>query len=227
MYKEDEARKLVIEAGLELIKNELIARTWGNISARISENEFVITPSGKPYETLKAEDLVKVNINDLSYEGSIKPSSEKGIHANGYKLRSDINFIIHTHQNYATAISLKKDNGFVPVCKYGLPSTKKLSKNVKKEIEKNIESNSFLLSRHGVMCFGKTYEDAFNEAMSLENKAIDYYNKFANNLDASNLNIPLLDDYAQMFGNKNKPLESENNVAIDLIKKKERALKKL
>ena len=71
-YEETEARRLVIEAGLRLVREGLIARTWGNISARISENEFVITPSGRAYETMRPDDLVKVRIRDLTVIGDGK-----------------------------------------------------------------------------------------------------------------------------------------------------------
>ena len=59
-YSEAEARQLVVEAGHRLLENGLIARTWGNISARISDTHFIITPSGLAYETMKPEQLVKV-----------------------------------------------------------------------------------------------------------------------------------------------------------------------
>ena len=104
-YSDNEARKLVIEAGLKLAEKKLIARTWGNISARISKEEFVITPSGRSYETLRPEDLVVVRVKDCSYDGPVKPSSEKGVHAAAYGLRSEVNFIIHTHQYYASAVA--------------------------------------------------------------------------------------------------------------------------
>ena len=51
-YTEQEARTLVVEAGRRLLERGLVARTWGNISARISEHRFVITPSGLAYETM-------------------------------------------------------------------------------------------------------------------------------------------------------------------------------
>ena len=76
-----QAKELVIKAGKELVASGLIARTWGNISCRISDTQFVITPSGRAYETLTPEEIVLVNIEDLEYDGEIKPSSEKGIHA--------------------------------------------------------------------------------------------------------------------------------------------------
>ncbi len=95
---EREAKENVVNAGKRLVKSGLIARTWGNVSCRISDNYFVITPSGRDYLTLSPEEIVKVSIADLSYRGDIKPSSEKGIHAEIYKHNPKINFVIHTHQ---------------------------------------------------------------------------------------------------------------------------------
>ena len=45
--EKNEAVRLVIEAGHRLCEAGLITRTWGNISARISDTQFVITPSGR------------------------------------------------------------------------------------------------------------------------------------------------------------------------------------
>ena len=98
-YSETEARKLVIEAGLRLLENKLIARTWGNISARISKDEFIITPSGKAYDSLTPADLVKVRVSDCSYTGNIKPSSEKGVHAAAYSQRSSVGVIVHKDES--------------------------------------------------------------------------------------------------------------------------------
>ena len=76
-----EAKELVIRAGKELLQAGIIVRTWGNISCRISDTQFVITPSGLAYEDLTPDQIVLVNIADCSYDGDVKPSSEKGIHA--------------------------------------------------------------------------------------------------------------------------------------------------
>ena len=100
-----QAKELVIRAGKEVVASGLIARTWGNISCRVSDTQFVITPSGRAYEDLTPDEIVLVNIADLSYDGDIKPSSEKGIHAEAYKLRPEVNFVIHTHQMLASVIS--------------------------------------------------------------------------------------------------------------------------
>ena len=71
------AKKAVLAAGVKLVEAGLIARTWGNVSCRVDEDSFIITPSGRSYRSLTPADLVQVKISDLSYEGEIKPSSEK------------------------------------------------------------------------------------------------------------------------------------------------------
>lgn len=176
-----QAKQAVIEAGKNLVKTGLIARTWGNVSCRISETEFVITPSGRSYEDLTPDEIVKVRIDDLSYEGNVKPSSEKGVHASAYKLRPECNFVIHTHQLNASVVSvLGKDmpvestmhasilGSKVPMAAYGMPSTKKLKKGVFAAIEANPESKAVIMSHHGAVCMGTDCDNAFLIAQTLE-----------------------------------------------------------
>ena len=53
--KEKEA---LVEAGMKLVEQGLVSRTWGNISVKVNENEMLVTPSGKFYEDLTPEDIV-------------------------------------------------------------------------------------------------------------------------------------------------------------------------
>lgn len=176
MYTESEARALVIEAGHRLLSAGLIARTWGNISARVSDTHFIVTPSGRSYEELRPEELVKVSIADCSYEGDIKPSSEKGIHADGYALRPEVNFIIHTHQFYATAVGAEgRRAAGIPCAAYGMPSTKKLRRSVAAAVRENPEAGAVLMARHGALCLGRDLEDAFNIAAALEERCQTVY----------------------------------------------------
>ena len=134
-YDEAQARDLVVRAGHMLQERGLVERTWGNISARISESRFVITPSGLAYEDLRPEQLALYDLSDGSWQGPCKPSSEKGIHADAYRLRPDISFVIHTHQDMASVYGvagreLAPDHpllgGCVPCAAYALPSTRQL-----------------------------------------------------------------------------------------------------
>ena len=180
-YSMEEGKRLVVQAGLELVKSGLIARTWGNVSARISDTEFVITTSGIPYEKLTPDDIVPVKIEDCSYdEEGLKPSSEKGVHASAYQLHPEVNFVIHTHQIDASAISITGTDipvpassqallgPTVPNAAYGMPSTNKLKKGVYTAMKKNPKSTSVLMRHHGAVCLGKDYEEAFAVASALE-----------------------------------------------------------
>lgn len=180
-----EAKALVIKAGIEVVNSGLIARTWGNISCRVSDTQFVITPSGRAYENLTPDEIVLVNTEDLSYDGNIKPSSEKGIHAEAYKLRPEVNFVIHTHQMQASVISalgfdinwvdeksaaIVGDN--VPLASYGLPGTGKLRAGVVEAIKRS-DSKAVIMAHHGALCMGKDYDEAFKVAAELETICTD------------------------------------------------------
>ena len=192
-YEVKEAKELVIKAGRKLLESGLIARTWGNISARISQEQFVITPSGRDYESLTPKDIVCVNIADASYEGKIKPSSEKGVHAEGYRLRPDVDFIVHTHQRHASALSIlgetltgwdredPSDAGIlgtkVPCAAYGLSASEAITQNVSHAIASHPNSRAVLMKYHGALCLGRDFEDAFAIAHALENVAGRLYEK--------------------------------------------------
>ena len=170
-YSENEARNLVIEAGLRLLENKLIARTWGNISARISKDEFIITPSGKAYDRLTPADLVKVRISDGSYSGKVKPSSERGVHAAAYAQRNHVGFIIHTHQYYASAVAAEcRTIRTAPCAAYALPGTTKLKRYVAECIKSNPYEDMFLMARHGTLILGSDMDEAFARAEALEEK---------------------------------------------------------
>ena len=174
------AKELVIRAGKELTKEGLIVRTCGNISCRTDGNaSFAITPSGRPYDTLTPEQIVLCKTADASYEGDIKPSSERGIHALVYRMHPDANFVIHTHQLLASVIgaagisSMPVPEGSgpfgsaVPVAAYGLPGTKKLREGVG-EAMRGSSSCAVIMAHHGALCYGRSYEEAFSAAKELE-----------------------------------------------------------
>jgi L-fuculose-phosphate aldolase len=174
-----ETKELVVQAGRRLVETGLIVRTWGNVSCRIDDGHFAITPTGRDYLSLKPEDIVVVQTSDLSYGGTIKPSSEKGIHAAVYKRRPDVNFVIHTHQKNASAVSamnlpfIELPEGRVICAAYGLPSTKKLRRGVIDALALSTK-NAIIMKNHGALCFGKDYEETFGAASDLERFCENY-----------------------------------------------------
>lgn len=198
----EKAKEMVIEAGKQLVEKGLIARTWGNVSCRISDSHFVITPSGRAYETLTPNQIVTVNIENCCYDGNVEPSSEKGVHAEIYKQRADINFVIHTHQAYASAVSpLGIDIDIVDSTTqalignrvvsipYGLPGSKKLKNNVAVALA-NTRGKAYLMVSHGALCLGDDRDQAFSVAAALEQVCADYINSRYLEISGRNLFDP-------------------------------------
>ena len=179
-----QAKRSVIAAGKRLLETGLIARTWGNVSARVDENSFVITPSGKAYDGLTPDDIVHVQLSDLSYEGDLKPSAETSVHAQAYLLRPEVGFVIHTHQYNASVVSVMGKpmetaqwwtdilGPVVPMAAYGLPGTGKLKKGVTRALKDNPTSKAIILAHHGAICVGRDEEDTFQVADALEQQCL-------------------------------------------------------
>lgn len=174
----NEAKKIVAESGMMLLNAGLSARTWGNISCKTGADSMVITPSGLGYEGMSSDDIASVNIETGEWEGKLKPSSEKGVHISAFKIFSDVEFVIHTHQSYASAIGLAGFEkisitdeerallGGIELAGYGLPGTKKLANNISTAFLKG--AHTVLMAHHGAVVAGKNREEAFNRAVLLE-----------------------------------------------------------
>lgn len=174
----NEIKKTVAETGKMLLEKKLVARTWGNVSARINKETYAITPSGLDYTHMTGEDIAVVTIADGTWQGLRKPSGERGIHTAAYDVFPDVNFVIHTHQNYASALGLagfdklqltieeKAKLGGMALSGYGLPSTGKLKGNVRNALESG--AKVVLMAHHGALICGKNREEAFEKAVLLE-----------------------------------------------------------
>jgi L-fuculose-phosphate aldolase len=178
MIPESYARSAVCEAGKRLLRENLVSGTWGNLSLRIDEKNMVITPSGKPYDSLSPEDMVLVNYLTLAWSGEIKPSSELKLHASIYLERKDINAVIHTHQpNASTVAAARREvppilddmaqiiGPSVRVADYALPNTKRI---VRRTLRALRGRNAALMANHGAVCIGREMEEAFIVCQVLE-----------------------------------------------------------
>lgn len=171
-------RRQVAETGRLLLEYGLVARTWGNFSARTDETHFLITPSGLGYEQMQPDDVVRFCMTDETGEGRRKPSSEKGIHIEAYRLFDDAAFVIHTHQPCATALGLsppdrlavseeeRRSLGGIAWADYGLPGTKKLKDAVARALRTG--AHTVLMKHHGALICGESREEAVRRALLLE-----------------------------------------------------------
>ena len=171
-------RREIIDTGIGLLEEKLVARTWGNISARIDADNYLITPSGLDYTSMREEDIVSVNIKTGEYTGINRPSGEKGVHSAAYEVFDDVNFVVHTHQTYATAVSLVgfdsldikeeeiEELGGIALAEYGLPGTKEITNACKSALLTG--AHTVLMIHHGVLVLGKDKEEAMKRVKLLE-----------------------------------------------------------
>lgn len=99
-------KEQVFKANLMLPEYGLITFTWGNVSGIDREQGLiVIKPSGIPYETMTAQDMVVVDLEGNVVDGKWKPSSDTPTHVELYKAFPNIGGIVHTHSRWATTFA--------------------------------------------------------------------------------------------------------------------------
>jgi L-ribulose-5-phosphate 4-epimerase len=101
-----ELREEVLEANLELVRSGLVLFTFGNASGvDRSEGLIVIKPSGVPYATMRAEDMVVTDMNGKVVDGKLRPSSDMDTHSLLYREFPELGGVVHTHSEYATSFA--------------------------------------------------------------------------------------------------------------------------
>ena len=104
MSKYDHIKEVAYHANMQLPKLGLVVFTFGNVSAVDRElGVFAIKPSGVPYDDLRVDQMVIVDFDSKTVEGTLRPSSDTKTHALLYKHWEKIGGIVHTHSTYATA----------------------------------------------------------------------------------------------------------------------------
>lgn len=102
----EELKQEVARANLLLPQYHLVSFTWGNVSGiDRAKGLVVIKPSGVPYETMTAEDMVVVDLDGGIVEGKWKPSSDTPTHIELYKAFPHIGGVVHTHSRWATTFA--------------------------------------------------------------------------------------------------------------------------
>ena len=165
-----ELKQEIMKYGQMAEAKNLTPGVSGNISARYGEN-ILITSSGSANGYLKEDDFAVIDLNGNIVEGTKKPSSEKLLHCEFYKMRPDVNYIIHMHSPYLSSFAsagipldepIMAENVFyfgqIPLAEYGLPSSTDLVNKTAKYFN---EYNAVLMANHGFIVGDKTIHDAF------------------------------------------------------------------
>ncbi|QCJ42752.1 class II aldolase/adducin family protein [Bacillus sp. S3] len=178
MISEIKYKKQICEIGKRIYEQGFIAANNGNMSIRISDNEFLITPTGVSKGFLTPEMIVKVDRQGNVLDGEYLPTSEMKMHLLVYQERPDIHAIVHVHPPYATAFAIAGiplDQaimpesviylGTIPIAEYRTPSSEEVPNAVKQHVH---DHQGVLLENHGALIWGKDLEHAYYIMESLE-----------------------------------------------------------
>ena len=168
----------------ELPKNNLVAWTSGNISARDPDSGLVvIKPSGLRFEDLRPENMVITDLQGRLVQGDLSPSSDTASHCYIYRHMPSVNGVAHTHSRYATAFSVVGEpipcvttamadefGGEIPCCDFCLIGGEEIGKLVVDKLTGH-NSSAALLKNHGVFAIGDSAEAAVKAAVMTEDNA--------------------------------------------------------
>lgn len=188
-------KQQVLEANLQLPKLNLVAFTWGNVSAiDRTSGVMVIKPSGVTYDAMRAEDMVCVDLaSGRTIEGGLRPSSDTPTHLALYRAFPAVGGIVHTHSRWATIFA--QAGRAIPALGtthadyfYGdVPVTRPLRKeeiegeyeletgNVIIEAMRGVDPAAMpaiLVQEHGPFAWGKSAAEAVYHAAVLEEAAM-------------------------------------------------------
>ena len=166
-----EIKKEICDIGKRIYDHGFVAANDGNISVKVSDNEYYCTPTGVSKGDLTPDMIIRIDGKGNKIEGRLNPSSEIKMHLRVYQERPDVNAVVHAHPPVATAftvagVPLDKyilpeavlTIGFVPTCEYGTPSTMEIPDSLMPYIQNH---DAFLLKNHGALTVGNTLKKAF------------------------------------------------------------------
>jgi L-ribulose-5-phosphate 4-epimerase len=180
----DQLKEELVQLHLELPKNNLVAWTSGNVSARDPQtNLVVIKPSGVRFEHLTPETMVVVDINGYPVEGNYKASSDTASHCYIYRHMPEVYGVVHTHSRYATAFAVvgrsipchttamgDEFGGEIPCGGFALVGGEEIGQRVVEALDGS-RSPACLLVNHGVFAVGPSAEKAVKAAIMTEDNA--------------------------------------------------------
>ena len=156
--------KDVVEIGRRVYRAGFVAAYDGNISVRLENGTVLATPTAISKGYMSEEDLVVVDIEGVKLEGQRRVSSEIAMHLLIYKLRPDVQAVVHAHPPCATGyaaagVPLNKalvsevvlTFGCIPLARYGTPGTPELSEALRPYIPYH---DALLMANHGVVTYG-------------------------------------------------------------------------
>ena len=164
------ARREICEAGRRIYQSGYVAANDGNVSARIGEDRVLCTPTGVSKGFLTEDMLAICDLEGQQVSGRLKISSEIRMHLEIYRLRPDIQAVVHAHPPTATGFAVAGIDltqcvlpevviglGGIPLAQYGTPGGVEIVEPMKPLLAKY---DAVLMANHGVVTLGKSITDA-------------------------------------------------------------------
>ena len=162
----DNPETAVLDAAKDMLRRGLVEGTAGNISARRSDGNIVITPSSVDYRDMQLDDLVLIDPDGavLQAADGRSPSSEMQLHLACYHAFDDIGSVIHSHPVWATMFAIAHEpipacidefavycGGDVRCTDYAASGTPEVGANAVKALEGR---GAALIANHGLVAVG-------------------------------------------------------------------------
>jgi L-fuculose-phosphate aldolase len=170
----------LIAAGRRMDEKGLVTAEDGNLSARLGPDRFLITATGVPKGELTPRDIVTVDAEGRP-QGAERPSLELGMHLAVYRLRPDVNAVVHAHPPTALGFALAGRDltrplvpevvvhlGSVPLAPYAVPGSPQLEAAIAPLVPGH---QGILLANHGAITLGASVEQARTRMEILEHLA--------------------------------------------------------
>ena len=218
MVNEYEIKKQICEIGKRIYDRGMVAANDGNISVKISDNEFLCTPTGVSKGFMTPDYICRVDKDGkvLEANGNFKPSSEIKMHMRVYAQRPDVKSVVHAHPIYATSFAIAGVPltqpimpeavialGCVPIAEYGTPSTNEIPDAVEKYLP---YFDAVLLENHGALAYSDSLLAAYHKMESLEFYAQLLFNarQLGGPKELSDEQVKRLYEIRRQFGLKGK-----------------------
>ena len=194
----------VVETAMEMLTTGLVVGTAGNVSGRRADGFVAMTPSSVPYPDITVPGLATVDLDGEIVEGSARPSSEKAMHINCYRTFPEVGGVVHCHPAHASMFAIARRSipacieevivyvgGDVPVAEYRTTGSDELAEEVVGHLG---DRGAVLMANHGLLCVGKSPEDALHTAAVVEHTA-----KIVAGAEALGGVVPLPDEIIENF----------------------------
>jgi L-fuculose-phosphate aldolase len=181
--REAALRREVVAAAQAMVALGLSHGRAGNVSARLTDRLFLVTPSGVAYGGMTAEMIVRTDL-DGGYWGDLLPSTEWRLHAAIYRARPEAGGVVHAHPTYASALAcLRRDipafhymvaaagGDNVRCAAYATVASAELSEAMMAALAGR---TACLLANHGAVSLGATPDAALGLMADIEQLAQQY-----------------------------------------------------